>query len=71
MPTGWLSDTTRYMRHGGRALPLAFSDGHAETITYAYWRYEREREIRWKSVCFYNKTEYKNNGQYRNPDRKY
>ena len=67
-PTAWPTDTRKYMRHGGKALPMVFAEGHVEAISLRYWKTETEREIRWKSICYYNKPEYKNSGLYRHPD---
>jgi hypothetical protein len=47
---------------------MAFSDLHAEQLKLDNWRTDREREIRWKSLPAFNKTEYMNSGLYRNPD---
>lgn len=67
--TPWIADPSKYMRHGGQRLPLAFSEGHVEGITMQFWKTDRTREIRWKSVCAYNKPQYKNSGAYAHPDK--
>ncbi len=59
---------TTFARHQGVALPMAFSDLHAESIKPEMWITDTKREIRWKTMPYYNKTEYMNSGAYVNPD---
>ena len=58
-----------YRRHEGRAIPSLFYDGHLEKVTEKLWRTDQTREIRWKSMAAFNKTEYQNSGAYRNPEQ--
>jgi prepilin-type N-terminal cleavage/methylation domain-containing protein len=59
---------TTYARHKGTALPMSFFDLHVEQVKPELWITDTKREIRWKSLPAFNKTEYANSGAYLNPD---
>jgi prepilin-type N-terminal cleavage/methylation domain-containing protein len=66
----WVVDPalTTFARHARIALPMAFSDLHGEAIKIETWTLDTKREIRWKTMPYYNKPEYMNSGAYANPD---
>ncbi len=70
LPAGTMDETLyrQYVRHQGVAAPSVFADLHGENVTVDLFRNDTVREIRWKSLTYYNKEHYTNGGAYLNPD---